>query len=107
MKKLPELHNHWVPANNRRKINEIVNHINNQLPHILIDEQLVWAKMKDNICYPNDFYPVNSIKKTKSGRLYVTWCNNRSCCMPSNYFMFKYIDLKDGFFTNKANGESL
>lgn len=100
MKKLKELtteQTFWsgrkmLVASNREKINEIVTHINNQLPHIPINGKLVYAKLANEPFNPNDYYPVHSIEARKNRYLLVTWCNNMSAKLPSKDFLFKAID---------------
>lgn len=84
-----------VGHNNRRKINEIVDWINNQkqssLPQPLINGNLIYARfVNPENPTQNDFYPVHSIEHKENG-LYVIWCNRMTSVLPAEEFEFRAI----------------
>lgn len=101
MKKLPikESIHTFAWDNNRKKINEIIDHINNEqkplLPQIAIDNEskLIYAKLASEDSNANDFYPVHSMKIIKD-KILVTWCNQMSACLLPEEFLFRFVDLK-------------
>lgn len=101
MKKLPvrkSIHT-FAWDNNRKKINEIIDHINSEqkplLPQIAIDNEskLIYAKLAFEDGNANDFYPVHSMKIIKD-KILVTWCNRMSACLLPEKFLFRFVDLK-------------